>query len=54
VRIGHDLEEAATAAGTRVEMLPVTATMAEAMPTTLRCRDRELAKRPSQTILLDE
>ena len=45
-RMGRDLEEAAIAAGARGINLPVTAMIAEAMPTMLRRRDRELAKRP--------
>ena len=47
-RMGRDLEEAAIAAGARGELLPVTAMIAEAMPTMLRRRDRELAQRPAQ------
>ena len=45
-RMGRDLEEAAIAAGARGVTLPITATIAEAMPTMLRRRDRELAARP--------
>lgn len=46
-RMGRDLEEAAIAAGLRGINLPITATIAEAMPTMLRRRDRELATRPA-------
>jgi 3-hydroxyisobutyrate dehydrogenase-like beta-hydroxyacid dehydrogenase len=49
-RMGRDLEEAAIAAGARGELLPVTAMIAEAMPSMLRRRDRELAKRPAPVI----
>jgi 3-hydroxyisobutyrate dehydrogenase-like beta-hydroxyacid dehydrogenase len=45
-RMGRDLEEAAIAAGARGVTLPITATIAEAMPTMLRRRDKELAARP--------
>jgi 3-hydroxyisobutyrate dehydrogenase-like beta-hydroxyacid dehydrogenase len=45
-RMGRDLQEAAIAAGRREVSLPLTATIAEAMPTMLRRRDRELAERP--------
>src|SRR5262245_37297240 len=45
-RMGRDLEEPAIAAGARGVTLPITATIAEAMPTMLRRRDRELAERP--------
>jgi 3-hydroxyisobutyrate dehydrogenase len=44
-RMGRDLDEAAIAAGARGINLPVTAMIAEAMPSMLRRRDRELAKR---------
>jgi 3-hydroxyisobutyrate dehydrogenase-like beta-hydroxyacid dehydrogenase len=44
-RMGRDLEEAAIAAGLREVTLPLTATIAEAMPNMLRRRDRELAAR---------
>ena len=44
-RMGRDLEEAAIAAGAQGLTLPVTAMIAEAMPTMLRRRDRELAQR---------
>ena len=40
-RMGRDLEEAAIAAGARGELLPVTAMIAEAMPTMIRRRDRD-------------
>jgi 3-hydroxyisobutyrate dehydrogenase len=50
-RMGRDLEEAAIAAGARGELLPVTAMIAEAMPTMIRRRDRELAKRPDQPVI---
>src|SRR6201996_8125150 len=43
-RMGRDLEEAAIAAGARGELLPVTAMIAEARPTMLRRRDRDLAR----------
>lgn len=49
-RMGRDLEEAAIAAGARGELLPVTAMIAEAMPSMLRRRDRELAKNPPPVI----
>ena len=45
-RMGRDLEEAAIAGGARGVTLPLTATIAQALPTKLRMRDRELAKRP--------
>ena len=45
-RMGRDLEEAAIAAGARGLTLPITAMIAEAMPTMLRRRDRELAVKP--------
>jgi len=44
-RMGRDLDEAAIAAGARGINLPVTAMIAEAMPSMLRRRDRELATR---------
>jgi len=43
-RMGRDLEEAAIAAGVRGVTLPLTATIAQALPMKLRMRDRELAK----------
>lgn len=45
-RMGRDLEEAAIAAGARGVTLALTATIAEALPTKLRQRDRELERRP--------
>lgn len=45
-RMGRDLQEAAIAAGQRDVLLPLTSITAEAMPSMLRRRDRELAKRP--------
>jgi 3-hydroxyisobutyrate dehydrogenase len=45
-RMGRDLEEAAIAAGAHGLTLPITAMIAEAMPTMLRRRDRELAVKP--------
>jgi 3-hydroxyisobutyrate dehydrogenase len=45
-RMGRDLQEAAIAAGQRDVLLPLTAITSEAMPSMLRRRDRELAKRP--------
>src|SRR5262245_4824464 len=45
-RMGRDLEEAAIAAGHRGVSLPLTGIIAEAMPSMLRRRDRELAQRP--------
>lgn len=44
-RMGRDLEEAAIAAGLRGVPLPLTATVAEILPTKLRQRDRELDRR---------
>jgi len=45
-RMGRDLEEAAIAAGLRQVTLPLTAVVAEALPSKLRRRDRVLAQRP--------
>jgi 3-hydroxyisobutyrate dehydrogenase-like beta-hydroxyacid dehydrogenase len=47
-RMGRDLEEAAIAGGVRGVTLPLTATIAEALPTKLRQRDRELDRRGPQ------
>jgi 3-hydroxyisobutyrate dehydrogenase-like beta-hydroxyacid dehydrogenase len=45
-RMGRDLHEAAIAAGMRGVTLPVTSVIADAMPSMLRRRDRELAAGP--------
>jgi len=45
-RMGRDLEEAAIAGGAYGVTLPLTATIAQVLPTKLRQRDRELSKRP--------
>lgn len=45
-RMGRDLEEAAIAAGLRGVSLPLTAITAQALPSKLRQRDRELDRRP--------
>lgn len=45
-RMGRDLQEAAIAAGLRGVSLPVTSVIADAMPSMLRRRDRELARQP--------
>lgn len=45
-RMGRDLEEAAIAAGMRGVPLPLTAITAQALPSKLRQRDRELDGRP--------
>ena len=47
-RMGRDLQEAAIAAGQRGVTLSVTAVIADAMPSMLRRRDRELAVAPPQ------
>ena len=44
-RMGRDLHEAAIAAGVRGETLSITSVIADAMPSMLRRRDRELASR---------
>jgi 3-hydroxyisobutyrate dehydrogenase-like beta-hydroxyacid dehydrogenase len=54
-RMGRDLEEAAIAAGLHGITLPVTSVIADAMPSMLRRRDRELAARgPQEPIPLCE
>jgi 3-hydroxyisobutyrate dehydrogenase len=45
-RMGRDLQEAAIAAGLRGVPLPVVSVIADAMPSMLRRRDRELAAQP--------
>jgi 3-hydroxyisobutyrate dehydrogenase len=47
-RMGRDLQEAAIAAGMRGVTLSVTSVIADAMPSMLRRRDRELAAGPPQ------
>jgi 3-hydroxyisobutyrate dehydrogenase-like beta-hydroxyacid dehydrogenase/MFS family permease len=44
-RMGRDLQEAAIAAGLRGEMLSITSVIADAMPSMLRRRDRDVAAR---------